>query len=456
MSLKINNTRDAAVESGKWENPGAELYDKILEASGDDNSTESLLKEAYLIAHVKDIRNTSDERTSFSSSGCKYPHHVIRNGELVLSVPGVKAAYARSKQMGIYNGEVKKHLMRHFHELDMQSYIKESNDFSRMESNFQHIYEFINEDTGIDLTVPDYSPTITEATQLFDEAISIVTNQDRQISESFDMIERFIYDDQFRESVETDTAKNDNNNKEEKFVPIFGISKSYSLSETRNDGSKKNKAEIGSIATAKRIKMLSRGDNYSHSCVSFDLSLEKMYSFEGNGFVVDNMMERDSWMGTRSIYICVMFVKKSERDMMIKYVEKLKEHPEETQYSMGNLVKMFIGKPSKVDKRFICSSFTGYILQCANPKNLHRDYSRFRPEDITVLPRAFYLANVKDREEFIQRKSELNRKVKEIYKENIDEIRDYNNHLPKLMLKDKLTKLKTSDKILDWILGGLG
>lgn len=162
--LKINNTKDAAVKTGKWSNPGAKFYDKLLDSHDsrwnhngrnvfpeDEVAKEwdywpDFLKEAYLIAPVKDIKNTPYGRTPFSSSGCKYPHHVIRNGELVLSVPGIKAAYARAKQQGVYKGELKTHLERHIKELGDLVNFEE-----KIEENFNHIYQFIQEKTGINL-----------------------------------------------------------------------------------------------------------------------------------------------------------------------------------------------------------------------------------------------------------------------------------------------------------------
>lgn len=242
--------------------------------------------------------------------------------------------------------------------------------------------------------------------------------------------------------------------KKEKYVPIFGIIKKYSKSKYRNDGTPKPPSELTSIKFHKIIEKLTRGDQYSHAVVSFDDTFKNLYSYEDPGFVNDSIYN-DSWKGTDSIYICVMFVKKAERDQMLKYVKSIEADPDKSQYASANLLKAYIGKPNKVDKRFVCSTFTGYIMACSNPKNLHRDYSRLRPEDITILPRAFYVTNVKDQDEFIKRKDEIHAKVKAIYDEYYDEINDYNNHLPKLLLSNKMSELKTSDKIFDYIINNI-
>lgn len=266
------------------------------------------------------------------------------------------------------------------------------------------------------------------------------------LNESIDILDLPIFETDSQDSVK---------NKKNDFVPIYGIVKSYSRSLVRNDGTPKSDSELASVKFDKIISRLTRGDNYSHALVSFDDSLTQMYSYEDEGFVIDNIMEKDSWMGTKSIYICVMFVNREDRNRMERYVKNLKRNAHKSKYASANLLKAYIGTPRKVDKRFVCSSFTGYIMSCSNPKNLHRDYSRLRPEDITILPRAFYLMNVRDREDFKSKRHMIQEKVKKIYDEYYDEIDDYNNHLPKLMLKDRCDRLKTLDKIFDWIIDNL-
>ena len=80
---KLLNSHDS-----RWSHNGRNVFPED-EESKDWNYWEDFLKEAYLIAPVNDIKNSPHGRTPFSKSGCKYPHHEIRNGELVLSVPVV-------------------------------------------------------------------------------------------------------------------------------------------------------------------------------------------------------------------------------------------------------------------------------------------------------------------------------------------------------------------------------
>jgi len=159
--IEIDNTKEASV-NGKWKDPGAALYIQLLNAmymAPDNESdlndprnkyTPDYLKETYLIAPINKIKYGPYGMTPFSRSGCKYPHHVIRKGKLVVHVQGLKAAYARAKQMGIFSGEVKEHLERHYKELGLYEGSKMQLDES-MNQNFQDIENYIGEETGIDL-----------------------------------------------------------------------------------------------------------------------------------------------------------------------------------------------------------------------------------------------------------------------------------------------------------------
>ena len=136
--IKINNSYEAAVKSGRWGNPGASLFNKIKDSK-------TLLNEAYL--QVGD----ADKDTSFSASGCKYPHHTVINGELVVSIPGIKAALSRAKQMGVCSGELKKHLERHYREMGIY---KDSALYKEavIEENFKFIDGYLGINTDVPIT----------------------------------------------------------------------------------------------------------------------------------------------------------------------------------------------------------------------------------------------------------------------------------------------------------------
>lgn len=172
MELEIDNSKKSSIASGGWSDPGAKLYDQLLQSyyyvggiptdgrsmdraikEGKYKQWYDFLEEAYLIAPIKDIKNSPYGVTPYTRSGCKYPHHVIKNGKLVVSIPGIKAAYARAKQAGIFKGNVKEHLERHYKEMGIyQGSTMQINE--KIEQNFDLIEGYIFEATGIDLHCP--------------------------------------------------------------------------------------------------------------------------------------------------------------------------------------------------------------------------------------------------------------------------------------------------------------
>lgn len=129
-SIRINNSKEAAI-SGKWENPRRKLFDPINKAS----NKEALAKEAYLV--------NDGDWNNLQISKLKYPHHVVRNGELVLQKDGVIAAFQRASQQGIVEGEVKKHLMRHYKELGMTT-----ENFAEFSMSKDDFYKYFSSEVG--------------------------------------------------------------------------------------------------------------------------------------------------------------------------------------------------------------------------------------------------------------------------------------------------------------------
>lgn len=117
--ITIDNSKSSAVHSSSWSNPGKSLYGKLLEAS----NVESLVKEAYLIVE-NGYKDAPSEKL-------KYPHHVVKDGKLVLNVKGVEAALARAKQTGVFD-QVKAHLKRHYTELGLPMEAFEKEDSGKM------------------------------------------------------------------------------------------------------------------------------------------------------------------------------------------------------------------------------------------------------------------------------------------------------------------------------------
>ena len=100
-TIKIDNSKESAI-NGIWSNPRRELFTPIINAKNKD----TLLKEAYMISGEL-------------MSECKYPHHKVQDGKLLIHIRGLEAAFQRASQQGIVSGEIKAHFLRHYNELGL-------------------------------------------------------------------------------------------------------------------------------------------------------------------------------------------------------------------------------------------------------------------------------------------------------------------------------------------------
>ena len=207
--IRIDNSKQSAVKSGKWKNPGSSFYYKILNSFtiADPKRSEEdpdrydfdfrkTLQEAYLVAPVEKIKNSPYGITPYSQSGCKYPHHVIRNGKLVVSIPGIQAAYARAKQQGIYKGKVKEHIDRHYKEMGLtMSTMTESVDpiQDQIDLNFDFIQKYIESALGVKFVHDD----------VMMESVDDIVDKEQYIKETFDWMDEILYesDEEYNESI---------------------------------------------------------------------------------------------------------------------------------------------------------------------------------------------------------------------------------------------------------------
>lgn len=133
--IEISNNKETAI-NGKWINPRQKLLAPILKAS---NKTE-LLNEAYLF--YKD-----EGGKGITVSDVSYPHHIMKDGKLVLHTKGVQSAFARLSQQGKVKGKARAHLIRHYKTLGLSR--ENFEDFGLTFEQFELYFstEFGKEDT---------------------------------------------------------------------------------------------------------------------------------------------------------------------------------------------------------------------------------------------------------------------------------------------------------------------
>lgn len=234
-----------------------------------------------------------------------------------------------------------------------------------------------------------------------------------------DTVEDFDYDDIMGSSISSD----------EEYFPVFpmGISYDYNLD--------RKKTTFGAITN-----VVTNGDEYTHSFMSFNTKLDPIIQFQINGIEKTKLFEYDALNYAKSIYVSVVFVTKDERDKIIDTLRYYETHVKDNKYNPLIMLNQVFGKTKHKDLNQICSTFVGYILSCANVKNLGRDYIKFRPGDSTILPRSFFVTTFRNLDDVKERIGEVDTITKRIYNDNIDEIREYNNIIPKILLKDNIIR----------------
>ena len=201
---------------------------------------------------------------------------------------------------------------------------------------------------------------------------------------------------------------------------------------------------------AKTLTNITRGERHNHALIGFDPSMEHMYSFDAtHNFHEDNMIlnELNSTAIAEDIYVSVTFLTEQEVADVKQAIIDYNNNHVETKYNLKQLVAQIFGKAEHLSHSQVCSTFVGYLLNVANPKNIHRDYSMIRPEDVTLLPRSFHVISFKNQQDLRNRVTEIATRTKEIYDANIDEIREYNNELPKVLVKHQMKEHRFIDKI---------
>lgn len=121
---------------------------------------------------------------------------------------------------------------------------------------------------------------------------------------------------------------------------------------------------------------------YSHVALSFDASLEKMYSYgisnrEHSGFGIENIKDVPL---TSKIGLYVFFVSKEVKQKMMNMVENLRINIDKTRYSYKNLLTLLFNIPYNNEWKMICSQFVDRCLKLAGIDVSNTDSSLVSPK----------------------------------------------------------------------------
>lgn len=144
----------------------------------------------------------------------------------------------------------------------------------------------------------------------------------------------------------------------------------------------------------KAIKTFTHSE-YTHAAISFDTSLEELYSFNADPKYSSNGYKGGISRESLSSYIesydrtiiqvnCI-FLKPSDFDIVKNTLNDLLENAEKTKYDYGNIINILIGRVKDTGMAMVCSQFVAYILHTADIRLLDKSDNIVTPKDLSTI-----------------------------------------------------------------------
>lgn len=138
---------------------------------------------------------------------------------------------------------------------------------------------------------------------------------------------------------------------------------------------------------------------YSHSSISFDSSMDNLYSF-GRKEVGDKMhfIEESIHAGLMgqvanttkySLYVFMATQKQYETIQMV--LENMKANAEKYKYNTLGIITNFLGIESEREYSYFCSEFVADLLKKADENLVYKHPSLFTPSDLRKLPKTIFV-----------------------------------------------------------------
>lgn len=177
----------------------------------------------------------------------------------------------------------------------------------------------------------------------------------------------------------------------------------------------------------KFVKLMTNAP-YSHASISFDSSLDHIYSFatrDGHtmipiGFSEESKAQYMKLNPETTYALYVYFATPKSFDMMKAKVAEFQKNAASYRYDVPGVVKTFFGLPNANEKRFFCSEFVSLILNSGENKVTQKSADLMKPLDLPDVKdiRLVDMGHIKDYD-----KSFVDKRVEQLKKEAIRQIR---------------------------------
>lgn len=142
-------------------------------------------------------------------------------------------------------------------------------------------------------------------------------------------------------------------------------------------------------AMSKIIKFVTK-EPYSHISISFDTSMQELYSFGRKTYdddmkfikesIKEGIMKDTAADGRYSLY--VMFVTKEEHEMMRKKLDEFIAMSDKLKYSLKGLFNFILGRETTDDGEYFCSQFVAEIIRAGRETVFSKHPSLYSPYQI--------------------------------------------------------------------------
>ena len=133
-----------------------------------------------------------------------------------------------------------------------------------------------------------------------------------------------------------------------------------------------------------KIERAVTGDRYAHAAMTFDSSMETLYTFNPSGFTIESIQTYLNRNQDYEIYIGAIFLTYREYERVRKWCNFMIKNATKSSYPFKRFVNVIFNKPVKRRAQFsmICSEFVARVFKVAGINLSARDLSITTPDDL--------------------------------------------------------------------------
>ena len=124
------------------------------------------------------------------------------------------------------------------------------------------------------------------------------------------------------------------------------------------------------------------GDFYTHASISFDLNMDKIYSFDKNGFVIEELQKGyKEKFGNIPIAIYSILIEKTNSEMIKNKIENMLKEKKKYYYNYLGALGLAFEKPVQINNAMFCSEFVDQLLKLSGNDITGKNSSLVTPQD---------------------------------------------------------------------------